>query len=267
MRIPFARRTRVLLTLASAAALTLVVTTLARGPAEALDGPVEVVYVADGRNFPDSLAGATLAATAGAPLLMVKPDLPVPSETTAALAVLDPDRIVILGGPLAVSHDVADALVPYATTGEVTRLFGASRYGTAAAIADAVPEKVHDADLLDGQDSEDFTMLWVTVHSDATVLKHSPGLEGVWIDRPGDEPMGVYCLHLPEGLQRPSAALVSVEDSYGGSQDYGAAATTSYGHACNDRSPWDIAVDTTVDGALDNAAFTLMFPAGQLISL
>ncbi|WP_256839973.1 cell wall-binding repeat-containing protein [Ornithinimicrobium faecis] len=264
MKIPFAPTTRLSLLVAGVLAVVLVTTTLARGPAEALDGPVDVVYVADGRNFPDSLAGATLAATAGAPLLMVKSELPVPSETTAALAVLDPDRIVILGGPLAVSDEVAEALEPYATTGTVTRLFGATRYGTAAAIADALPDKVHDADLLDGQDSGRYTTHWL--HSvNGAVRSHSPGLGGVRIERPAAQPVGVYCIFLPDGVQQAEAAVGSVQLTSATVRSYGITVTTTRGHNCNSTGSWDLAVDITADGVLEDSDFSVMFSGSESV--
>lgn len=123
--------------------------------AGAVDGPVDVVYVATGRNFPDALAGSTLATATGAPLLTVEPTGDLPAATVAALTALDPDRIVVLGGPAAVSDDVVDQLAAFART-QVTRLQGDDRHETAALIADALPDKVHDADLLDGRDASDF---------------------------------------------------------------------------------------------------------------
>ena len=124
--------------------------------ADAVEGPVDVVYVTTGRNFPDALAGGTLAATTGAPMLTVEPQLPIPPATVTALESLDPDRIVIFGGPVAVSDAVKDALGDHARSGSVTRIEGGDRHDTAAQIADALPNKVHDADRLDGLDSTDF---------------------------------------------------------------------------------------------------------------
>lgn len=262
MSTPTIRRGRLTLVLAVAAVVAVATTTLVRGPAEAVEGPVEVVFVTNGQTFPDALAGATLAGAVGAPLLMVKPEPPLPSETTAALAALDPDRIVILGGPLAVSEGTRDALIPYAQTGTVTRIEGDSRYGTAAAIADALPDKVHEADLLDGFEGEALLTHWINWTFDR-VRSHSPGLEGVSVERPGGVPSGTYCIHLPEGVSRPEVAVASVQDAVGGDQDYGIAVTTTRGHSCNNTGSWDIAVDITRDGAPDDSDFLLMFPAGS----
>lgn len=124
--------------------------------ADAVEGPVDVVYVTTGRNFPDALAGGTLAAAVGAPMLTVEKDLPIPDATVAALQSLRPDRIIIFGGPAAVSDAVKGALGDHTRSGAVTRIEGDDRHGTASAIADALPEKVHDADRLDGLDSSAF---------------------------------------------------------------------------------------------------------------
>ncbi len=149
----FHRAATVLLTAALLATLTVALTGGNR--ADAVEGPVEVVYVATGQNFPDALAGANLAATVGAPMLTVNTDLPIPDATITALDALDPNQIIILGGPVAVSDAVKGALGDYARSGAVTRIEGGDRHETAAQIADALPDKVHDADKLDGLDSSD----------------------------------------------------------------------------------------------------------------
>ena len=96
---------------------------------------VPAAFIATGTNFPDALAGAPAAALHDAPLLLVKPG-EIPAATAAELDRLDPQRIYVLGGPGAVSDAVAAGLQPY-TTGPVTRLWGANRYATAAAVARA----------------------------------------------------------------------------------------------------------------------------------
>ena len=97
-------------------------------------GPgVPVVHVATGAAFPDALSGAPAARIAGGPLLLVGPTS-VPAASAAELTRLRPGRIVVLGGPGAVSDGVLEALRGY-TTGTVTRLAGTDRYATAAAIS------------------------------------------------------------------------------------------------------------------------------------
>jgi putative cell wall-binding protein len=99
-------------------------------------GPhVDTAYVATGLNFPDALAGAGAAGHNQGPILLVTPNLPIPSGTAAALSFLLPDHIVVLGGTGVVSEAVKTKLGMYSPS--VTRISGASRYATAAAISAA----------------------------------------------------------------------------------------------------------------------------------
>ena len=92
-----------------------------------------VVYVASGANFPDALAAGPAAALANGPVLLVTSSH-IPGPTATELARLRPGRIVVVGGAGAISEGVLAALRPY-TTGTVTRLAGADRFETAAAIS------------------------------------------------------------------------------------------------------------------------------------
>jgi spore coat protein A len=96
---------------------------------------VPVAYVATGENFPDALAGGAAAAAEGGPVLLVARD-ELPAVTADALRHLAPGRIVVLGGPGAVSDAVAAELGSY-TAGGVERLAGETRYETAAAVSRA----------------------------------------------------------------------------------------------------------------------------------
>ena len=95
---------------------------------------VPVVYVATGRNFPDALAGGPAAARDHGPVLLVNGG--IPAVTGAELQRLQPQRIVVLGGTSAISQAVQSQLGGYAPGG-VTRLSGADRFATAAAISRA----------------------------------------------------------------------------------------------------------------------------------
>jgi len=115
---------------------------------------VPVAYVATGRNYPDALAGVPAAAAGGGPILLV-PGTFIPSSVGAELDRLNPVRIVVLGGSAVVSDGVVAVLGAYATGG-VTRLAGADRYGTAAAIsAAAFPSPVPVAYVATGQNYPD----------------------------------------------------------------------------------------------------------------
>lgn len=94
------------------------------------------VFVATGADFPDALAGAATAGHFSNPVLLVKWDQ-IPPATRTELNRLNPTDIVVLGGPGVVQESVRNALVPYASSGVVTRIFGANRYATAAAISSA----------------------------------------------------------------------------------------------------------------------------------
>ncbi|MCI0584526.1 MAG: cell wall-binding repeat-containing protein [Chloroflexi bacterium] len=96
---------------------------------------VSIAYVATGANFPDALAGAAVAGSRGAPVLLVAADK-IPSVTVAELKRLKPAKIVVLGGASVVSSAVKDALGAY-TAGSVIRLAGSDRYSTAATISSA----------------------------------------------------------------------------------------------------------------------------------
>ena len=95
---------------------------------------VPVAYIATGTQFPDALTGAPVAGKDGAPLLLTDPKA-LPPAIAAELTRLKPAKIVILGGPGAVSDAVLSALRHYA--GTVTRLFGQTLYDTSAAISAA----------------------------------------------------------------------------------------------------------------------------------
>lgn len=92
---------------------------------------VPVVYVANGYNYPDALAAGPAAAHEGGGLLLVDTN-GIPAVVAAELERLDPDRIVVLGGPAAVSDTVKSALAAYAPT--VVRVGGADRFETARKI-------------------------------------------------------------------------------------------------------------------------------------
>jgi len=94
-----------------------------------------VVYIANGLNFPDALSGASVAAKNGAPVLLVSPT-GIPAVIQTELSRLRPAKIVVLGGPLSVGDAVERQLGTF-TTGPVSRLFGADRYATSAAVSAA----------------------------------------------------------------------------------------------------------------------------------
>ena len=108
--------------------------TAAAVSADTFAAGVPVAYIATGEMFPDALSGAGAAGMSGGPILLVRPDA-IPAETASELSRLAPARIVVLGASAVVSDAVAAGLIPYATSGNVTRLAGSDRYATAVAVS------------------------------------------------------------------------------------------------------------------------------------
>jgi putative cell wall-binding protein/spore germination protein YaaH len=96
---------------------------------------VALAYVATGTAFPDALAAAAAAGVARVPVLLVTPTA-IPAATASQLARLQPARIIVVGGPGAVSDAVLAELNAFAPGG-ATRIFGQDRFATAAAVSAA----------------------------------------------------------------------------------------------------------------------------------
>ena len=109
-----------------------------------------VVYVASGMNeaYPDALTGAALAGKDGAPVLLTKTDS-VPAATAAALAELNPQSVVVLGGSAAVSEAV------YTELGASDRLSGKDRYETAVDVASSYETDIPVVYIASGVDYPD----------------------------------------------------------------------------------------------------------------
>ena len=101
------------------------------------DGADEVL-LATGASFPDALAGGPLAARLSAPVLLTEPHR-LPGDVADELSRLSPRRVTVLGGPSAVSDDVA-AAAGAAADAPVRRVAGDDRYDTAAAVSRASHE-------------------------------------------------------------------------------------------------------------------------------
>ena len=93
---------------------------------------VGTVFIANGLNFPDAVAGGALAVAEEGPVLLTRAG-ELPDPTRMALQDLAPQRIVVLGGETVVTPDVMEALGAYAEV--VERVAGVDRYRTAAAIS------------------------------------------------------------------------------------------------------------------------------------
>ncbi|MGB5951442.1 MAG: cell wall-binding repeat-containing protein, partial [Ornithinimicrobium sp.] len=115
---------------------------------------IDVAYVASGADFPDALSAASRSGVYDAPVLLVDSDK-LPAQTQQALQELRPRRIVVVGGPGAVSGRVLTALRSYTTSGAVQRVEGTNRYATAAAMASYYPRGVRRVYLASGEDFPD----------------------------------------------------------------------------------------------------------------
>jgi len=73
------------------------------------DAGIPVVFVANGLGFADALAGAAAAGHLGGPVLLTAPGA-ASSALIDEVQRLQPERIVVLGGPAAVSEHVVDQL-------------------------------------------------------------------------------------------------------------------------------------------------------------
>lgn len=93
------------------------------------------VLVANGRKFPDALAGAALAGAVDGPLLLTERDT-LPTATSNGIGDLVPTTVYILGGTDSVSTEVENSLA--APGRQVIRIAGDDRYETAAKIGSTV---------------------------------------------------------------------------------------------------------------------------------
>ena len=137
--------------------------------------PPRIVFVANGRVPADALAAGPTAGQLGAPIYTTEQDS-LPQATSDALDAYNPQLVIVLGGPVAISDNVVNAISsvtglavvdpsPPPSSG-VVRAAGADRFATAAAIGDllgdynpaALPADAQavDSDLLDGKDSSEF---------------------------------------------------------------------------------------------------------------
>ncbi|PCC36226.1 cell wall-binding repeat-containing protein [Glutamicibacter sp. BW77] len=89
------------------------------------------VVVTSGERFPDALAGSPMASRNNGPLLLTKKDS-LPSSVATELKRLKPKKIIVLGGPSAISESTVKKIKSY---GPVSRVWGASLYDTSAKIS------------------------------------------------------------------------------------------------------------------------------------
>jgi len=97
-------------------------------------GGKSTALIANGLNYPDALAGGTVAYAAHLPILLVTPSS-IPAETASAINDLNIDHAIILGGTAAVS-DAVKTQLDTATGSTSDRVAGTDRFATAAAVGD-----------------------------------------------------------------------------------------------------------------------------------
>jgi hypothetical protein len=99
----------------------------------------EAVVLARGDAFPDALAGGPLASHVQGPLLLTRPDALPAEVSTEIRRVLPPGGLIyLLGGTSSISGTVQSQLQSAGFT--TKRLRGATRYETAIAIAEELPD-------------------------------------------------------------------------------------------------------------------------------
>lgn len=96
------------------------------------DSGVPVAYVATGAAFPDALAAG--AATGGEGPVLLVPGATIPQSVLDELARLQPQRVVVAGGPTVVGNAVMAAASQAAGVTAV-RSYGIDRYATAATLS------------------------------------------------------------------------------------------------------------------------------------
>ena len=108
------------------------------------DGTEAVVV--SGLNFPDALSAGSYAAVNDKPILLTRPDR-IPAATADELEFYD--TTTIIGGSQAVSEEVADEMP------DATRVSGADRYLTSAAVAELLFEDAGEGLAANGQNFPD----------------------------------------------------------------------------------------------------------------
>lgn len=106
---------------------------------------MDTVIITSTTNYPDAIIASTASEKLGLPLLLTDNNT-ISNETEQALTQLDPENVVVVGGPAVVSPDIEQQLT---TEYDVTRLWGLTQYGTAAEVAEYFwPEGADEAVLV-----------------------------------------------------------------------------------------------------------------------
>ena len=116
----------------------------------------DLVYIASGRSFPDALSAAAAAGVTDSPVIVIDGTATQLDPGVAALITqLGAERVVIAGGTLAVSAQIATALTQVQGVTTVDRIFGSGRYATNAAMVNATFPPSTSAFIASGEDYPD----------------------------------------------------------------------------------------------------------------
>ncbi len=118
--------------------------TAAQVSRESFPGGAETLIVVTGSSWPDGLGAASLAGALDAPILLVKTDS-VPAAVATEARRLLPAQVIVIGGPSAVSAQVAAHFEGLVGSTHVVRIGGADRYETAQLVAQATLEAMESA--------------------------------------------------------------------------------------------------------------------------
>lgn len=119
-------------------------------------GTAPVVYVVTGMDYADALSAGPAAARGGGVMLLTLQSR-LPDVVKSELDRINPERIVVVGGPSVVSTAVETALQAYVNApGDVIRIHGADRYATSRLIvADAFAEGIPNLFIATGRNFPD----------------------------------------------------------------------------------------------------------------
>jgi putative cell wall-binding protein len=116
--------------------------------------PGATVLLATAGSFPDALAAGALAARRDASLLLTPPGS-LPQAVHDELARLGASEVILLGGTAAISASVEQQIRDHPTGPTVTRLAGANRYETGAAVARAAGAPAGQVTVANGESFAD----------------------------------------------------------------------------------------------------------------
>lgn len=97
-------------------------------------GTSSVVYLVTGEKFPDALAAGVAAVRDNAPVLLSYSST-LPPATREELVRLQPERIVVVGGPAAINAAVENQIIDAVPTATIERVAGRDRYDTAVLLS------------------------------------------------------------------------------------------------------------------------------------